>query len=205
MYIFKIFINYTKEEKWLNEMCKKGYEVTNASFGYTFKNINPEDIPYRIDYRTFMTKQDFIDYCTMFEDSGWKHILGSKSSGKQYFKKVSENSEDDIFSDNISKADRYKRASNIWLSFAISYFVILTSLALTRAINLNAFINPKELYYTPGLWKSTGLTFWRKFLFETPFALGRGFVWLIFPISIAIYLYCIFKALKLYKETIKEK
>jgi len=205
MHIFKIFIDYTKEEKWLNEMSKKGYEVINNSFGYTFKNINPEDITYRIDYRTFKTKQDFIDYCTVFEDSGWKHILGSKSSGNQYFKKVSENSDDDIFSDNISKAARYKRASNIWLTFASSYFVILISLALTGAINLNAFINPKELYFTPGLWEATGLTFWKKFLFETPFALGRGFIWIIFPISIAIYLYCILKASKLYKKTIKDK
>lgn len=205
MHIFKFFIDYTKEERWLNEMAKKGYEVVNKSFGYTFKNINPEDITYRIDYRTFKTKQDFIDYCTIFEDSGWKHILGSKSSGNQYFKKVSENSDDDIFSDNISKAARYKRVSSIWLSFACSYFVILMSLILTGAINFNAFINPKELYLTPGLWETTGLTFWRKFLFETPFALGRGFVWMIFPISLGIYLYCIFKASKLYKETIKEK
>ncbi|NLK96319.1 MAG: DUF2812 domain-containing protein [Clostridiales bacterium] len=74
------------------------------------------------------------------EDSGWNNILGTKSSGKQYFKKVSENSEDDIFSDKISKASRYKRASNMWLSFAISYFVILVSLVLTGTINLNAFI-----------------------------------------------------------------
>lgn len=205
MYIFKIFINYTKEEKWLNEMSKKGYEPTNASLGYTFVKINPQDIIYRIDYRTFNTKQDFIDYCTMFEDSGWSHILGSKSSGKQYFKKVSVNSDDDIFSDNISKADRYKRASNIWLSFSSMYFTILISLALTGAINLKAFINPKELYFTPGLWESTGLTFWRKFLFETPFALGRGLMWIIFPLSIAIYLYCIFKASRLYKETLEEK
>ena len=47
MHIFKFFIDYTKEERWLNEMAKKGYEVVNKSFGYTFKNIN---------------------YCTIFED-----------------------------------------------------------------------------------------------------------------------------------------
>lgn len=205
MYILKIFINFTKEEKWLNEMSQKGYELTNTSFGYTFTNIKPEGNTYKIDYRTFKSKKDFIDYCTMFEDAGWKHISGTKSSGKQYFKKISENSNDDIFSDNISRAARYKRASNIWLSLAIIYFVMLTSLAITGVVNVNAFINPKDLYFTPGLWESTGLTFVLKFLFETPFALGRGFIWLIFPIAIAIYLYCILKATKLYRETIKEK
>lgn len=205
MYIFKMFINYNKEEKWLNEMSKKGYEPTNASFGYTFTNINPEDITYKIDYRTFKTKEDFINYCTIFEDSGWKHILGSKYSRKQYFKKVSEDSNDDIFSDRISKANRYKRASNLWLSFASVYFLILIVFALKGMINLNAFINPKELYYTPGLWESTGLTFLLKFLFETPFALGRGFFWLIYPISIVGYIYCIFRASRLYRETLEDK
>ena len=205
MYILKIFINYSKEEKWLNEMSKKGYEVTSNSFGYTFRSINPDDITYRIDYRTFKNKKDFIDYCTIFEDSGWKHILGSKYSGKQYFKKVSDKCDEDIFSDNISKANRYKRASNIWLRFSRIYLVLLIVFALTGVININAFINPKELYLTPGLWEETGIRFLIKFLFETPFALGRGFIWLVYPISILIYFYCILKASKLYKETIKDK
>ncbi|CDM70074.1 Hypothetical protein CM240_2957 [Clostridium bornimense] len=34
MYILKFFIDCTKEEKWLNEMAKKGYEITKNTFGY---------------------------------------------------------------------------------------------------------------------------------------------------------------------------
>ena len=37
MYILKCFINYAKEEKWLTEMSKKGYELVSPSFGYTFR------------------------------------------------------------------------------------------------------------------------------------------------------------------------
>ncbi|WP_443659137.1 DUF2812 domain-containing protein [Clostridium algidicarnis] len=33
---FKFFINYDKEEKWLNDMAKKGYELETASFGDVF-------------------------------------------------------------------------------------------------------------------------------------------------------------------------
>ena len=204
MRIYKIFTDYAKEEKWLNEMAQKGYEVVGNCFGYKFKRINPDNETYRIDCRTFKTKNDFIDYCTMFEDSGWKHILGSKSSGKQYFKKISDDSHDDIFSDNISKAARYKRASNFWLSFASCYFVLLVSLAVNGLINLEVIKDPKILYYTPGLWEMTGINFWCAFLFETPFALGRGFIWMIYPIGMLIFLYFSIKASRLYKKTKKQ-
>ena len=204
MKVFKCFIDFTKEEKWLNEMSHKGYKFTNKSLGYKFKRITPKDVIYKIDYRNFKSNKDFIDYCTLFEDSGWKHIYGSKSSGKQYFEKTSPNSQEDIFSDNLSKASRYKRASNIWLSSSMSYLALLFIFINTGAINFEAFINPKSLYYTPGLWNKTGINFWKSFLFETPFALSRGFIWLIFPIFISFYFYFIYKSNKLYKETINQ-
>lgn len=205
MYILKFFIDYTKEEKWLNEMAKKGYEITKNTFGYNFRKITPNDITYRIDYRTFKTQNDFIDYCTLFEDSGWQHVAGSKSSGNQYFKKISDNCNDDIFSDDLSKAARYKRVSNCWLTMALCYFTIFISLINSKSINIKAFINPKSLYYTPGLWEKSGLDFLGSFLFETPFALGRGFSWIIFPTCIVIYIYFIYKSSRLYKNSINNK
>jgi hypothetical protein len=204
MYVFKCFLDFTKEEKWLNEMARKGYELTSNSFGYNFKKITPEEASYRVDYRKFKSQKDFIDYCTLFEDSGWKHISGSKSSGNQYFKKISPNSDEDIFSDNLSKASRYKRASNIWLSSSITYSSLLFIFVMTGAVRLEAFINPKSLYYTPGLWDKSGVDFWKSFLFETPFALSRGFIWLIFPVCISFYLYFIYKSNHLYKESITQ-
>jgi len=205
MYVLKCFINYAKEEKWLTEMSKKGYELVNASFGYTFREITPEEATFRIDYRSFKTKVDFIDYCTLFEDSGWKHTCGSMCSGNQYFKKILKDSHDDIFSDSMSKAGRYKRVSKLSFTMAISYIPILVALFTTNIINLKVFINPKLLYYTPGLWNTSGLNFIGSFLFETPFALARGFIWLFFPLAILLYFYFALKASKLYKYTIEER
>lgn len=185
-------------------MAEKGCEFTGFSFGYKFRKTKPTKSIYKIDYRNFKSKEDFIDYCTLFEDSGWKHIYSSKHSGNQYFKNINHNSSDDIFSDNESKAGRYKRFADLSFTMAISYFPILVALIMTNAINLNAFINPKALYYTPGLWDKTGLSFLGSFLFETPFALGRGFFWLIFPTLILLYLYFTLKASRLYKSTIKQ-
>ena len=50
---FKCFINYDKEEQWLNSMAKEGYELKDVSFGYKFHVKEPEDTILRYDYRTF--------------------------------------------------------------------------------------------------------------------------------------------------------
>lgn len=197
---FKFFINYDKEEKWLNEMLKKGYELEDVSFGYKFRFTKPQDNRIRIDYRTFKKKEDFIDYCSLFEDSGWNHIAGTKSCGTQYFKKIDENSEEDIFSDDISKAGRYKRLSDMWMTLAVSYFPIFVALVSMKCIDINAMLNPKLLYYTPGLWEMSGTSFWRHFLFETPFAVLRGFIWIAIPIALVLYLCFSLKAKMLYNK-----
>ncbi|MDU6337068.1 MAG: DUF2812 domain-containing protein [Clostridium sporogenes] len=191
---FRLFTDYNKEEKWLNEMYKKGYELKNISFGYKFRSIEPEDATVRIDYRIFNKKENFIDYCTLFEDSGWKHLAGSKNSGVQYFKKIHENSQEDIFSDDISKVARYKRLSDHSMMFALSI-----SLISNGSINVNLILNPKLLYYTPGLWERTGVAFWGGLLFETPFALGRSIVFLI-PLIVVLNFYLAIKARMLYNK-----
>ncbi|MDU1322223.1 MAG: DUF2812 domain-containing protein [Clostridium botulinum] len=190
---FRLFTDYNKEEKWLNEMYKKGYELDNIFFGYKFGSIKPEDATVRIDYRIFKSKGDFIDYCTLFEDSGWKHLAGNKNSGVQYFKKINKNSQEDIFSDDISKAARYKRLSDHSMMFALCFFALSVSLISNGSINVNLILNPKLLYYTPGLWERTGVPFWGGLLFETPFALGRSVVFLI-PLIVVLNFYLAIKA-----------
>ena len=195
---FKFFINYDKEEKWLNDMAKKGYELETASFGYKFSFTKPENTKIRIDYRIFKNKEDFMDYSALFEDSGWKHISGNKSCGAQYFKKINENGDEDIFSDDMSKAARYKRLSDMWIGLAVVYLPISIALAFQKSIDIKSVLNPKLLYYTPGLWEMSGISFWRRFLFETPFAAGRGLLWLVIPIALVLYICFSVKAKMLY-------
>lgn len=202
---FKFFINYDKEEKWLNDMAKKGYELEETFWGYKFRVTKPKNTRIRIDYRTFKNKEDFEDYCALFEDSGWKHIAGTKNSGKQYFSKTTENSEEDIFSNGISRAARYKRLSNMWMMLSMAYFFIFMSFLSQKHIDIKALFNPKLLYYTPGLWERSGVRFWRSFLFETPFALLRGFSWIFIPVTLILYLYFSAKAQLLYNKETKEK
>jgi hypothetical protein len=197
---FKFYLDFEKEEKWLNQMAKEGWELNRKPFGYQFREAIPNDTIIKIDYRCFKTNEDFGDYRTLFRDSGWEHIAGTKLSGTQYFKKVNEYGDADIFSDIPSKAARYKKLSNMWLTMAFSYIPIFFVLFTAKTIDIAALLNPKLLYYTPGLWEKTKISFWRAFLFETPFAMMRGFSWLFFPALIILYFVFAMRAEKNYRR-----
>lgn len=191
----KYFSNYEKEEKWLREMALQGWFLTGAPlFSYSFEKGEPQDVTFRIDFRTFKNKDDFADYVQMFADSGWQHIGGTKNTGTQYFVQTGGNYNDDIFSDNRSKAGRYLRTSKMWFSLLLPYSVLFFSLLVQGTIDFTAIFHPQDLYYTPGLWQKTGFDFWRAFLFETPFALGRGFAWVLYLVIVLFFLYSTLKS-----------
>lgn len=197
---FKFFINCDKEEKWLSDMLKKGYELESVSFGYKFHSIKQENAKIRIDYRTFKNNEDFSDYCSMFSDSGWEHIAGSKWwSEAQYFKRNGEKSGEDIFSDSISKADKYKRLSNMRMGQAGCFLILSLSYISGGNIKVESILNPKLLYFTPGLWDRTGVAFWGGFLFETPFVIMRNFIF-IMPLVMVICIFLLIKARILYNK-----
>ena len=204
MYRFRFFIDFEKEEQWLENKASQGYHLQNTFLGYQFQRGKPETATIKTDFRKFKSKEDFIDYCTLFEDSGWTHLAGTKSSGIQYFKKVDDMAGDDIFSDNHSKASRYKRYANMSFEMAISFLPLLVIFYMADIINFTAFTNPKDLYFTPGLWEKTGTSFWFSFLFETPFALMRGLAWSFVPLTIIFCLFFGYKSNKLYLRNQKE-
>jgi hypothetical protein len=202
---YKLFFDFTKEELWLSKMSEDGYALISvSSFGkYTFQKIEPRKYNYRIDYRVFSRTNDFQDYSSLFEDSGWKHLWGRKNSGSQYFVQLKDNASNDIFSDSASKAGRYRRFYSMWLSLLMTFFPIFVAILMTNQYNITAFTNPKALYYTPGLWDMSGVGFWKAFLFETPFAVGRGFIWLLFLAVLLFYFGSFLRAFLLYRRYLK--
>jgi len=204
MYKLRCFTDYDSEEKWLSRMAEQGYQLKSTAFGYTFSPAPPEKSVIRIDYRTFATHKDFIDYCALFEDSGWRHIAGTRHSGAQYFKKIGPDGSDDIFSDSLSRAGRYKRLSNMWLSVGVVWIPFLPIALNSDWMTLEGFYHPKALYLTPGLWEMDGFAFWSHFLFETPFALFRGFSVFFWMAIIGLYLFYAFRSWRLYKQTLRE-
>ncbi len=203
---YKMFFDFAKEERWLSEMSQSGYALVSINWlgRYTFQQTEPRKFNYRVDYRVFQNAADFQEYRSLFEDSGWKHICGAKSTGAQYFVQMREDATDDIFSDAASRAGRYKRLSAMWLSLFTAFIPVAVVLGTTNPYGITAFTNPKALYFTPGLWQMTGTRFWRAFLFETPFAAGRGFLWLIVLAVLVFYLVAFLKARLLYRRYLEE-
>jgi len=198
---FKIFINFEKEEKWLEQMASQGWLLKKQSFFYTFIPVAPGEANIKIDYRYFSKNEDFQEYLSLFEDSGWQHIAGTKMSGNQYFKRACENSNEDIFSDSTSRAGRYKRVANMMLTVIILLLpFIIISIFQGTLFNINVLINPKTLYYTPGLWERSGPEFWSAFMFETPFALMRGFSGVILSMLILAYLFLTVRSWIIYRR-----
>ncbi|MGT2929916.1 DUF2812 domain-containing protein [Streptococcus dentasini] len=84
------FYNLKQEEEWINAIQKGGYRLTAVNpllFRYTFEKLHEEDFvkPVRLDFRSKMTSEDFQEYLTLFNDSGWKFIYGDKWAGKNIF------------------------------------------------------------------------------------------------------------------------
>jgi len=196
----KFFVDFKKEEKWLELMALQGWMLVKQGFFYTFKESQPKEVNIKIDFRYFKNCIDYMEYRQLFEDSGWKLIAGSMNNGNQYFKKINEDSDDDIFSDDASRSGRYKRLSYSML-FILFFLIPLTIFSYIKGmINLNVFFDPKILYLTPGLWDMSGLDFWRRFIFETPFALMRGFFWSLTIILLVIYIFLTIKSWIVYKK-----
>lgn len=199
---FKVFVDISEEEKYLNEMANKGYFLKKySSFGrYHFIEGKPEDLYYRIDYRVFKKKDDFDDYILLFEDSGWKHVYGTYQSGSQYFLPKSVDSTEDIFSDIESKAGRYLRFIQVARLCSILFIIALVIILISVNFNLSELT-----FLTPGLWDKQGDEFWKAFWFEVPFVILRIIPPILLIISTVIYSIWAIQAKKLYKAALSKK
>lgn len=181
MRAFRSFVDFDKEEAWLNRRAAEGWLVVHAGIFYRFTAIAPGSATVRVDYRPTMSATDFDDYRNLFWDGGWQHVAGSRGSGAQYFASFSGETGADIFSDRSSKAERYRRA------MAMTAALLMPFVAIAVAVWAQGGI-PDELYLTPGLWEMQGWQFVRAFAFETPFALMRAGLPLLLLGTIVVFL-----------------
>ena len=176
---FKFFFDFEKEEQWLQKMAAEGWSLKSVLFTYTFEKTAPDTAPIRLDYHAFYSSSRYLDYLTLYEDCGWKHIAGNKSCGMHYFKQTRPDASSEIFSDAASMAGRYKRAADMWLALFACYLAdcaaLFTPLYSGSTGNqfLHYLLNPKSAFLTPGIWSLKGHEFITAFLFESPFAFTR--------------------------------
>ncbi|MGX7149797.1 DUF2812 domain-containing protein [Enterococcus ureasiticus] len=161
----RMFVDMKKEELYLHEMAEQGWGLIKYStWGiYTFEKIIPKNLNYRIDYQIFKKKADYLAYLTLFEDSGWQHISGTKSSGFQFFTPLNSKNQDlDIFSDTSSSNERYKRLYDqaiLWATLMFLYFFMLQP----------SFEKISSWYLTSSIWEYTGLQLFGMIVMQTFF------------------------------------
>jgi len=129
---FKLFWAWEdeKEEAWLSQMAAQGFHLVSPNpFGYyTFCQGEPRQVAYRLDYAT--SKYNTAEYYQLFQDAGWEHV--GQMGGWQYWRKPVGSGEEvpEIYTDNESKVQKYRRLLGVLIIFLPILSVSLNNMAL---------------------------------------------------------------------------
>lgn len=130
---FTIF-QWKKEEKYLSERHKSGWEFVAVNFLglYHFKKCEPKDVVYQLDYNpeSVTNKNEYIQ---LFHDCGWEYL--QNFFGYSYFRKAASEmngAEEEIFCDNASRLDMMKRVfrRRMMPLVGIFFFIIIPQIIL---------------------------------------------------------------------------
>ena len=116
-----------QEEEWLRGLALSGLQLRSSDGAgfYTFEQGQPAEIVYRLDYNT-LAKKDKEHYLQLFRDAGWEYV-GEMNSWQYFRKPVVAGKSEEIFTDNESKIEKYKRflsATLVMLPIYLMFFVV---------------------------------------------------------------------------------
>jgi hypothetical protein len=117
-----------KEEAWLGKMSQNGLHLVSIGFPslYTFTQGGPKNYVYRLDY-IFPAKKEKNSYLQPFTDGGWEYL--GEMANWQYFRKEAKSGEEpEIFADNASKIQKYRRL--VFFLLIVSPLLYLSSFQL---------------------------------------------------------------------------
>jgi len=114
--LWKAFLDYEKEEKWLNQMAAKGLAMTAYTFcRYTFEDCVPGTYIYRIELLEHSVNHpESVQYIRFMAENGVEHV--DTYFRWIYFRKKATDGDFTIYSDFPSKIKHYQRISKIWFS-----------------------------------------------------------------------------------------
>ena len=140
----KLYVNWEKEEKWLNEMAAKGLALTDYMWcRYVFEETEPGAYVYRIDLLDHLpSRPQSRKYIEFLEEAGIEFV--SSYMRWVYFRKKADGQPFALYSDISSQIARNKRVRLLWLplcfaELAIGFSNILMGLKHPYAI-VNLFL-----------------------------------------------------------------
>lgn len=122
--VWKLYSNFEKEEKWLNEMSAKGLALTDYSWcRYVFEEAPKGEYIYRIELlENLPTNPESIAYIKFLEDAGVECV--ATYMRWVFFRKKAKDGTFDLYSDIDSKIKHYKRVLKLWLILALAELTI---------------------------------------------------------------------------------
>ncbi|WML38122.1 DUF2812 domain-containing protein [Neobacillus sp. OS1-2] len=112
--MYRFYLDYEKEEKWINEMALQGWHLNKFSLGrFTFTKGEPGACIYRNEFLSGMSTNEKKDYLDFLKDSGITVI--NEFGGWVYMKKAATEGPFEIYTDSKSKIAYYQRMLNIFL------------------------------------------------------------------------------------------
>lgn len=144
----RLFINFEKEEKWLNDMTAKGMHFIDYSFGrYLFEEGEPGEYIYRLELLDQLPSHpESIAYIKFMEEAGIE-CVGSYMRWVYFRKKASEGPFD-LYSDYDSRIKYYKKIISLVgvlgfvnLLAAIGNVVAGLEIGFNRGPSFNMFIS----------------------------------------------------------------
>jgi len=132
---WKLFLDFEKEEEWLNQKVADGLAMTHYSFGrYTFEDCTPGEYIYRIELlKKHVTNPENIKYIQFVEDSGAEQI-GSYWNWVYFRKKTAEDSFE-IYSNLESRIAHYQRIIRLFFLMGLLFLVMFS----LHAVNIIDF------------------------------------------------------------------
>lgn len=111
--VWKLFVNFEKEEKWLNEMAAKGFNLVHYSIArYFFQEGKPGEYIYRIELLKEMPSHpESRAYIKFMEEAGVECV--DTYFRWVFFRKKAEDGSFDLYSDYDSRIKHYKRVVSL--------------------------------------------------------------------------------------------
>lgn len=112
-----------KEQAWLEEMARQGWQLSDPTLLYAFRKAEPGEYVYRKDYFD-KGKKEKEEYLSFFRDSGWECVCSSLD-GWMYFRTPKKLFTTEIYTDPESRIDQLKRIQNSSLALFVVFLVLI--------------------------------------------------------------------------------
>jgi hypothetical protein len=151
--VYKLFINFEKEEKWLNDMSAKGLHLIDYSFPgrYLFEEGTPGEFVYRIELLENMPSNiESKAYIQFMENNGVEFV--ASHFRWVFFRKKATDGPFDLYSDYESRIKHYKKVLMlVGIVVGINFFAAAFNsfIGIFNLLNGNSAIN---LYFSIVNW-----------------------------------------------------